>query len=87
MNESSESESSGCESSTSERKNTEGPMSMDEGYVSKDLRITFELIVIWRTFSGYHFHGFLLLSNFSRRNPPRPNEIAAQTLLEDIVKG
>ena len=38
MNESSESESSGCESSTSERKNTEGPMSMDEGYVSKDLR-------------------------------------------------
>jgi len=31
MNESSESESSGCESSTSERKNTEGPMSMDEG--------------------------------------------------------
>ena len=35
MNESSESESSGCESSTSERKHPEGPMSMDEGYVSK----------------------------------------------------
>ena len=31
--------------------------------------------------------GFFNGSDFLRRTPPRPDEIAAQTLLEDIVKG
>ena len=30
---------------------------------------------------------FLMVSDFVRRTPPRPDEIAAQTFLEDIVKG
>lgn len=30
---------------------------------------------------------FLMLSDFLRRTPPRPDEIASQTPLEDIVKG